>query len=205
MRILEKAGKKCFYVETESDEYLLDKNPLGYRDSTPYIKRERHLPSGFEVIKLFDFDIKRIQNYDFKDHEYIITLRNPISAVASEKDLIDAKRSIGKNDKQTLNKTLRLYIDRYEYILANIINMDLKHTIVEFEKYPEVYEQFAMIVGSFDKALIDQAWDTRNSHFSTDKIPENLQNQVKQSEHYPRAKEVYSKINPSERLHKDRS
>lgn len=161
IQVLEQCGLSCFSETSEMDAQLPQRNEFGYKDSTSYIKKNGALPSGFDAIKLFDFDLKLIEGFQHSDHKYLIALRHPRFSIASVRAVVDLRES-----KEKVSKSLRLYIDSYEYLLKHVIQANCEFATVDFDDYPNAARFFQALVPSATDDMIATIWSKESVRFS---------------------------------------
>lgn len=161
IQVLERCGLSCFSKTSEMDEHLPQRNEFGYKDSSSYIKAHRALPSGFDAIKLFHFDLALIEGFQHSDHKYLIALRHPRFSVASVRAVVDLTKS-----KENVRKSLRLYIESYEYLLKQVIQANCEFATVDFDDYPNVARFFQALVPSASDDVIATIWNKESVRFS---------------------------------------
>lgn len=189
MQVLERCGLSCFSEQSIMDERLPERNEFGYRDSSSYIKSNRRLPSEFDAIKLFHFDLALLEGFQHKDHEYLITLRHPQFSVASVRAVVDLT-----NGNESVSKSLRMYIDSYEYLLKHVIQANCKFAVVDFEGYPEVAHFYQTIVPSASDDIVAGVWSGRSAHFSESAGDFDRSFIKSSAELYDRATELYESL-----------
>lgn len=165
-----------------------NKNQSGYFDSTPFIKKERALPASHDAIKLFDFDIKKLHDFNFLEHDFLICIRHPLDAIYSEQAVLSEI-----NEPQIKEKRLlKSYVKRYRWIKENIVDYKCKFSVIDFDEYPNNFENFSEIASNDTVETVAFSWN--QEHISIKKSREAPPESISSLQEFNEAMEVYKEI-----------
>lgn len=188
MQVLKKSGYSCFSVKTEMDLVAPNKNQSGYFDSTPFIKKEGTLPASHDAIKLFDFDIKKLHDFNFLEHDFLICIRHPLDAIYSEQAVLSEIKKPQIQEK----KLLKSYVKRYRWIKENIIDCKCKFSVIDFDEYPNNFENFFKIASNATVDTIASSWNQED--ISIKKSREAAPESISSLQEFNEAMEIYNEI-----------